>query len=199
MDIPKIASILLGSFTNFVGGPDTLYRSLLSRPDFRSLSGVPSNDRGFLAVLKEIGPDLRALGVEVTVLSTGLIKIRTREDAVKAEAEEARLRAEFFNPLPEGATVRSGFGGNSEQAFQRFFAYTKGVAAGEIHEARTRPNALAADDRATHAQVDSRLPLETRCRQIWEIDPKTRGQFTGFEAFLAYEQAMAKGLVRKLG
>jgi hypothetical protein len=54
MDIPILASILTGSFLNFRGDPETLYRCLLSRNDFRSLAGVPSNARGFLSKLREM-------------------------------------------------------------------------------------------------------------------------------------------------
>jgi hypothetical protein len=135
MDIPALAAILSGSFLNFRGGPEELYRSLLSRTDFRSLSGVPSNDRGFLLALKEIGTELRAFGVEVTVLSTSQIRIQSRAAAVAEQAEESQLRTEFFSKLPAGTEARRGFQ-NSEEGFVRYLAYKRGVDAGRIHPPR---------------------------------------------------------------
>jgi hypothetical protein len=155
MDIPILASILTGSFLNFRGDPETLYRCLLSRNDFRSLAGVPSNARGFLSKLREISPELHSLGVTLTVLSSGLITIQARADAEKVQAEESRLRTAFFSNLPEGAETRRGFQ-RSEDGFQRFLSYTRGMAAGRIHEPR---GGRVAEEHGKHAeQVDPRLP-----------------------------------------
>jgi hypothetical protein len=188
MDIPVLASILVGSFDGFRGGPEELYRSLLSRNDFRSLAGCPSNARGFLLKLKEIAPEMRALGVVVTVLGTGLITIQSRASAEKEHAAESALLAAFNGD----AAIRAEFG-----TFERFLAYKRGIAAGRIHEPR---GGRAAEERGTHAeQVDARLPLDEQCRQRWPLEPETRAEFrNNFDAFLAYEKANAAGQVRRL-
>ena len=135
MDIAVLAQIFSGSLMGFRGGPEDLYRILLSRNDFRSLAGCPSDARGFLLKLKEIAPELRSLGVELSVLSSGLITIESRAAAEAAQAEETTLRAAFFSNLPEGAETRRGFH-NSEEGFRRFLAYKKGIGQGRIHEPR---------------------------------------------------------------
>jgi hypothetical protein len=191
MDIPVLAEILRGSFTDppFRGDPETLYRCLLSRNDFRSLAGCPSNARGFISKLKEISPELRALGVDIVVLGTGQIRIRSREAAEAEAAEESRLRAAFFSSSADAAAIRREFGGNSDEACLRWIAYKKGVAAGVIHPPRTH----AVEDNSATAR-DPR-PIEEQARSRW-ADPKVRREFTNFDAYLAYEKAAAAGQVR---
>jgi hypothetical protein len=194
MDIPVFASILKGSFEEFRGGPQELYRSLLSRNDFRCLSGVPSTAEGFLSVLKLITPELLSHGVHVQVLATGQIRIRSREAAEAAEAEEARLRAAFFNPTSaEAASIRAEFGGASESSFQRWLGYKRGVDKGVIHPPRTH----AVESRGNATATDPR-PIEEQCRSRWSSDPKVRSEFKTFDAYVAYEKAAAAGQVRIL-
>src|ERR1700730_4014727 len=189
MDIPILASILTGSFLNFRGGPEELYRCLLSRNDFRSLAGCPSNARGFLLKLKEVSPELRAMGVALSILPSGMIHIQARADAEAAQAEESRLRAAFFSNLPEGAEIRSGFQ-RSEDGFQRFLSYKKGVDAGRINPPRTH----AVEGRGN--AIDPR-PIEEQCRSRWSLDSKVRSEFReNFDAYLAFEKANAAGKVR---
>jgi hypothetical protein len=196
MDIPVFASILAGSFLNFRGGPQELYRTLLSRNDFRCLSGVPSTADGFLSVLKSITPEMRALGVDIGILASGQIRIRSREAAEAEQAEESRLRAAFFSSSADAAAIRAEYGGNSEDSCQRWMAYKRGVANGRIHEPR---GGRVAEEHATHAaQVDPRLPVEERCRQTWNLSPAVRSEFRTFESFLAWEKATAAGQVRRL-
>jgi hypothetical protein len=196
MDLPVLANILGGSFTHFRGHPEELYRCLLSRRDFTSLAGCPSDARGFLLKLKEIAPALRALGVDVQVLATGQIRIRSREAAEAEEAETARLRAAFFGSSAEAAAIRGEFGGNSQDAFQRWMAYKRGAVAGRIHE--PRGGGRVAEEHAIHSHnVASRLPIEDQCRQTWNSEPSVRSEFrNNFASFLAFEKAAAAGQVR---
>jgi hypothetical protein len=186
MDLPVLANILGGSFTNFRGHPEELYRCLLSRRDFRSLAGCPSNDQGFLSKLKEIAPEMRALGVVITI-SGGLVTIQTRAAAEKEQAAESALLATFNS----SAAIRAEFGN-----FERYSAYQRGVASGRIHEPRV--GRIAAEDQGT-SQIDARLPIEKQCRKRWELDVALRSEFrNNFDSFLAYEKANAAGQVRRL-
>lgn len=47
-------------------------------------------------------------------------------------------------------------------------------------------------------EVDENLPLEDRARAKWDAEPKLRGEFRTFEAYLAYETALAGGRVKQL-
>jgi hypothetical protein len=195
MDLPALASILSGSFTapQFRGDPETLYRCLLSRRDFTSLAGCPSNARDFLLKLKEIAPELRALGVDIVVLGTGQLRIRSRADAEAEQAEESRLRAAFFSSSSaDAAAIRREFGGNSEDAFQRWMAYKRGVAAGRI-----KPPITHAVVEANSATAIDPRPVEEQCKSRWALDAKVRREFhENFDAYVAFEKASANGQVR---
>lgn len=48
-------------------------------------------------------------------------------------------------------------------------------------------------------KVDPNLPLEERCKQIWEKDPSVRNEYADdYDSFVAYEKAVAAGRVRVL-
>lgn len=56
--------------------------------------------------------------------------------------------------------------------------------------------AVSAD--AKPAAKDDPRPIEERAAETWDAEPKIRNEFRSFEAYLAYEKALAGGRVRQL-
>lgn len=198
MDLQVFAKTLREKFIGFEGDAGLMLHQLFSQVSVSALRDCPSNENAFLLTLRTIAPELVALGVSVTILDNGKIFVKDASKAQQEATETAALRASFFAALPESAALRAEFGAD-QRGFSRYLAYRKGLRLGLLHEPRTRPNALAADDRGVQATVDARLPLEAQLRQRWDLEPETRKQFTGVEAFVAYEIALSRGQVRKLG
>jgi hypothetical protein len=193
MDAQTMANALSGNFIGFKGGDTELLHELYAKGGPRSLADVPSNPRAFRFALKALAPELLGFGVNVEIFDTGMIHITRASDAQK----EATLRRFFFS-VPEAAEFRSEFG-NSEEGFQRYAAYRRGVSNGQIHPPRRGANVIASEQPGS-AQVDERLPLEEKCKQRWSLEPATRAEFgNSYERFLAYETAKARGVVRKFG
>jgi hypothetical protein len=197
MDVPSFAEILKNSCNGFHDGADELYSTLVVRKDFRSLPFVPQQAR-FLKTLKMIAPETRLHGVEIRIAPTGMIDVRVlagpAAERLKAQGDE-ESRSKFFASSAEGVALRAEFG-NGEPGFVRYGAYIRGVATGRIHEPRR--GKVAAERQGT-ATVDLRLPLDEQCRQRWSSEPETRAAFSSYQAFEAYERALANGQVRKFG
>jgi signal peptide peptidase SppA len=49
-----------------------------------------------------------------------------------------------------------------------------------------------------HASLEAALPLDQRCKAIWDRDPSVREEFGTFEAYLAFQKADAQGQIRIL-
>jgi hypothetical protein len=164
------------------------------RRDFAMLSDVPGDAYGFLSALRKVGPELRALGVSLTIYDSGLIRVQSVAAADKERDEESSLRAAFNGPLPEAAALREEFG-----SFERFYAYKRGLSAGRINPPIRGRNAINdGKNNGTHAQVDLRLPIEERCRARWNLEPETKREFSSYAAFEAFERANANGQIRRL-
>jgi hypothetical protein len=195
MDVATLGEIFRTSFDGVKIADDQLLRELFARSDVAALRDIPSQPRAFRLVLKTIAPDLLALGVSVKVFDSGMVHISSATAAQKEASADAALRASFFSALPEAKALRKEFG-NSDEGFQRFAAYRRGLNAGQIHPPRR--GRIAAEDQGA-AQVDSRLPLEKQCRKRWDVEPDLRSEFrNNFDSFLAYEKATANGQVRRL-
>lgn len=60
------------------------------------------------------------------------------------------------------------------------------------------PNA-AAPAQESAAGAESSLPLEDRCKAIWERDPKVRADYLTLDGYTAATRAIEAGRVRVLG
>jgi hypothetical protein len=102
------------------------------------------------------------------------------------------------------------FNANLDAAYQerlpfineRLAAYQRDVASGELDDdsiarVSNKPNLGSESEAETESTVDPHLPIEERCRQNWDADSATRSEFReNYEAYLAYEKAVANGQVR---
>jgi hypothetical protein len=85
---------------------------------------------------------------------------------------------------------------------ERLAAYQRDVASGELDDDSTtkvsnEPNLGSELNAEPESTVDPHLPLDEQCRQRWDLEPATRAEFRdNYEAFLAYEKAVASGQVR---
>ena len=199
MDVQAVATALSSHFIGFKGSETELLRELFAHSNPGSLRDCPSNPRAFRTALKTIAPELLVLGVSVTIFDTGMVHVKSASVAQTDASAEAALRSSFFSAMPEAVSLRAEFG-NSEQGFQRFAAYRRGLGNGQIKPPRVgRANGLATEDQGEHAPVDSRLPLEQQLEERWKREPETRAAYSSFAAFSAFEHANARGLVRKVG
>ena len=197
MDVHAVATALSSHFIGFKGSETELLRELFAHSDPGSLRDCPSNPRAFRTALKTIAPELLALGVSVTIFDTGMVHVKSASAAQTEASADAALRANFFSALPEAQVLRQEFG-NDEAGFLRFAAYRRGLGNGQIKPPLRGTNAIADEDKAVHASVDSNLPLEQQLEERWKREPETRAAFTSFQAFSAFERASARGVVRKL-
>jgi hypothetical protein len=155
------------------------------------MTDFPGNPHGLLLVLRSATSEMGSQGVELTICDNGMIRVQTVAAAYKEHHEEARLRIAFDSALPEAAALRREFG-----SFERFVAYKRGVSAGQIIPPRRAQNVIDSG-RNTHPEVDSRLTVEARCRQIWETDPDIRSEFGNLDRYVAFEKANAAGQVQQ--
>jgi hypothetical protein len=198
MNVEEVAAALSRNFLGFKGSETELLRGLFTYSDPGSLRDCPSNPRAFRTALKAIAGELVVHGVSVTIFDTGMVHVKSASDAQKEASAEAALRSSFFSALPESVVLRSEFG-NTEQGFQRFAAFRRGLNMGHIKQPRRGTNVLAAEGRGEkHAEVDRSLPIEEQCRQRWPLEPETRSAFgNNYSRFESYERANARGVVRK--
>jgi hypothetical protein len=197
MDVHAVATALSSHFIGFKGSETELLRELFAHSDPGSLRDCPSNPRAFRTALRVIAPELLVLGVSVTIFDTGMCHITSATAAQKEASDDAHQRSSFFSALPEAVALRKEFG-DDENGYRRFAAYRRGLNAGQIKPPLRGTNAIAGEDKAVHASVDSNLPLEEQLAARWQREPSTRAAFTSFEAFSAFERASARGVVRKL-
>lgn len=129
------------------------------------------------------------------VQQDGAHKERDRIQAVKAQSmpdHEALIETLMFDGRTSG-----------EQAAVQVLAAEKEMRAQALKDQQNdAPPVLKQppDGDDTAADVDKNLPLDKRCRAKWDKDVKLRVEFSDdFEAYLAYEKAMAAGQVKELG
>jgi hypothetical protein len=187
-------SDLLAAFLNdnngFDGGAFELFTKLKYRNEFRSLPDLPACGEDFLSELRTKIPDLKARGVDVCLLNGG-VRIKTALESREDQSFENLWRAEYN----ASAQLRREF-----TSFASYAAYQRASASGRVHtttRVANQDNRGSQSNVAPQSTVDSRLPVEERCRQRWELEPAIRAEFhENYAAFLAYEKANARGQVR---
>lgn len=126
--------------------------------------------------------------------------------AAGADAERARIQAVESQLIPghEALIARLKFDGQTSgpEAAAAMVAAEKTLRAKALHNLRADAPDPAAAPAApkTGAEApaeDESLPLEERAKAKWAADPKLRGEFRTFEAYLAYEKAVAGGRVKQ--
>jgi hypothetical protein len=177
----------------FDGGANELYKRLLAHRSFRNAPYVPSGTT-FVEHLQMLVGKSNTTGLEITFAPNGRVRIESVRPAEENPDEQtllAKLRAEYN----ASSDLRREF-----RTFESYSAYQRGVVSGRISQtAGLKGRNVIDEGRTVSANVDTRLPIEERCRQRWAVEPATRKEFhENFAAFVAYEKANAKGQVRQL-
>lgn len=141
------------------------------------------------------------------IRAEGFAEGQTAGRSEGAQAERTRIQAVAAASMPGcGELVQQlMFDGvtTGEQAAAKVLAHYKGINAGALDklqaDAKDLPAVPAAPSASGDREPDASLPLEERCQQNWDRDPKVRAEFTSFETYLAYTKAVAAGRVKVHG
>ena len=127
--------------------------------------------------------------------------------AAGAEAERARIQAVEGQAIAghDALIAKLKFDGKTTgpEAAVAVLAAEKTLRGKALANLRADAPTLAAAPAAPAAAAaqsvaDDNLPLEDRAKAKWDSDPKLRGEFRTFDAYLAYEKALAGGRVKQL-
>jgi capsid assembly protease len=128
--------------------------------------------------------------------------------AAGAEAERARIQAVEGACLPGHETLIASLkfdgktsGGDAALAVMAAERKQRDAAAGKLKSDApdpVKPAATPAIEGAAES-VDPNLPVDERCKAVWERDAKVRAEFTSLQAFTAYTKQHEAGNVRVLG
>jgi hypothetical protein len=184
----ELLATFLKDENGFDGGAAELYTRMRARfrNEYRTMTDLPACGEDFLLELRRELPKLKARGVDVVMLPNGGVRIKTALEVREDRMNDNLMRAQWR----DNPQLRREF-----SSFESYAAYEKANASGKVHVARAsnKDNQQSSQN----ADVDPRLPLEERCRQIWKISPNIRSEFRdNFDAFFAYEQRAEKGQAR---
>lgn len=151
--------------------------------------------------IKAEHPDLYAAIVAEghdAAFTAGALAERERIQAVEGqlipghEALIASLKFDGKTSGPEAAVkVLAAENGARTSALARLRGDAPGLAATVALQDESAAAAAA-------AAADNNLPLEEKAKAAWDSNAAVRGEFRTFEAYLAYEKAMASGRVKQL-
>jgi hypothetical protein len=168
-----------------------------------------------LAEFKKEYPDLAAALTEegrAAGIAEGADKAKAEGHKAGADAERARIQSVLGQSMPghEALVQTLAFDGKTTaaEAAVQILAAEKAKRGNVLGALKTEGAQLAAvpagsqaDPGAADAAAgdDSRLPIEERCKAMWDKSPAIRGEFATLESYTAYEKAVAAGRVKVLG
>jgi hypothetical protein len=185
----ELLAAFLKTENGFDGGAYELFTRMRSRlrNEFRTMTDLPACGEDFLIELRTHVTELKERGVEVVLSPNGGVRILTPLESRADRIDDNLMRAQWR----DNPQLRREFA-----SYEAYAAYEKANASGRVHVARASKKDTQ-NSQSSNADVDPRLPLEERCRQIWAISPKIRAEFReNYGAFLAYEKRAEKGQVR---
>lgn len=142
--------------------------------------------------------------IVTAIRSEGEARGRELGLAQGAETERDRIRAVEAQSLPgHDALIASlKFDGKTTgpEAAAQVLAAEKAKSARQLKAIEDdAPSLVPAAPAPPGAGDTSHLPMEERCKANWDRDEKVRGEFSSYEAYLAFERANAEGKIRILG